>query len=331
MIKKGLNKGINIKDKNREIGDARIVLSEKSIKWGFILVVVFLVLSSVILYFSLRNIGNKMDFLRQEISGQINNAQFSAVIGNISESVFRVVTTPYRETRGMAYYVNSAGGIMGSGTSFAIHKDGYLLTAYHVIDGAESIYLITQEQPEENVKAIVYATKPEWDLAILKVEKELHPVELGNFEQIIIGSKIGFVGFSFATPLKITSQGIVSSQVIGYKYVGDTDAPVFAISGFVNEGNSGSPVFLADTGKVIGIINQRQNNPTIPFIVGDGILDKATVDDKPLSPEAKVVMGITFDLYNQLASLMSKSSQVGIGISTSLDSQILQAAGLKNF
>lgn len=143
-----------------------------------------------------------------------------------------------------------------SGSGFAI-ADGYVVTNYHVINGAKVINVKgINGETDETYKGYVVATDREHDLAILKIVDK----KFKGFDAIpyCIGKSVPEVGddvFVLGYPktntmgqeVKLTN-GIISAQS-GFK----GDASMYQISAPVQPGNSGGPLF-DNEGNVIGVI-----------------------------------------------------------------------------
>lgn len=139
--------------------------------------------------------------------------------------------------------------ITSLGSGFIVDPSGYVVTNNHVIDEAEKITVILQDNTELEAKLIGRDTKV--DLALLKVEssKPLPAVDLGDSDAVRVGDWVVAIGNPFGLGGTVTA-GIVSARArhIGDNAYGDyiqTDAAI-------NRGNSGGPMFNLD-GKVIGI------------------------------------------------------------------------------
>ena len=136
---------------------------------------------------------------------------------------------------------------LGSGVIVA--REGYVLTNFHVVDGADDITLLLADGRE--IKARVRGADPESDLAVLKAESsELPAITLGDLESVRVGDVVLAIGNPFGFGNTVTA-GIVSA--LGRNHLGinrfedfiQTDAPI-------NPGNSGGA--LVDTaGHLIGI------------------------------------------------------------------------------
>jgi serine protease Do len=137
----------------------------------------------------------------------------------------------------------------GIGSGFVISRDGYILTNNHVVEEADQIKVKLSNGNE--YKGKVVGRDPKTDLALLKIEKasDLHPLNLGNSEDLKVGNWVVAVGSPFGLEQTVT-QGIVSAKgrVIGsgpYDNFIQTDASI-------NPGNSGGPLINLK-GEVVGI------------------------------------------------------------------------------
>lgn len=138
-------------------------------------------------------------------------------------------------------------------TGFMLTKDGYVVTNYHVINGADSIHL--QNVKGQAYKAQIVYTDAQKDLAILHIEdpnfKGVKTIPYTFKKQISeLGEDIFTIGFP--RDEAVYGQGYLSSNT---GYAGDTIA--YQISIPVNPGNSGGPV-LDNQGNIIGIISGKQ-------------------------------------------------------------------------
>lgn len=171
------------------------------------------------------------------------------------------LSTPILKEENIDYPINKASlasihKIVGQGTCFLISKEGYFITNYHCIEGAEEIS-IKGINGDFNTKynAEVIASDPSNDLALLKIintNVKLNLVPYGlrttGVEQ---AEKVYALGFpkasSMGQEIKITD-GIISSKS-GAK----GDISKFQISAAVNPGNSGGPL-IDENGNIIGVI-----------------------------------------------------------------------------
>jgi serine protease Do len=140
------------------------------------------------------------------------------------------------------------GPISGQGSGFFISADGFAVTNNHVVDGADSVEVATDDGTTYPAKVI--GTDPRTDVALIKVEGRTDfPFAKLSDGQPRIGDWVLAVGNPFGLGGTVTA-GIVSARGrdIGsgpYDDFIQIDAPV-------NKGNSGGPAF--DTqGEVVGV------------------------------------------------------------------------------
>ncbi|HEX3349850.1 MAG TPA: DegQ family serine endoprotease [Acetobacteraceae bacterium] len=135
------------------------------------------------------------------------------------------------------------------GSGFIIDAAGYVVTNNHVIDGADEITVILQDNTK--LKATLIGRDEKADIALLKVasDKPLPAVKFGDSNAERVGDWVLAIGNPFGLGGSVTA-GIVSARGrdIGsgpYDDYLQTDAAI-------NKGNSGGPLFNMD-GDVIGM------------------------------------------------------------------------------
>jgi serine protease Do len=141
-----------------------------------------------------------------------------------------------------------------SGSGFAISSNGYILTNYHVIKGADSVYI--QNSKGNSYKAKAYYTDPVNDIAVLKISDSDFKY-LGALPYTLkrSGTNIGELVYTLGYPKDdvVLGDGYVSSKT-GLN--GDTISYQVAIP--VNPGNSGGPL-LDNNGNIVGVIKGKEN------------------------------------------------------------------------
>ena len=135
------------------------------------------------------------------------------------------------------------------GSGFIIDATGFVVTNNHVIDGADEISVILQDNT--TLKAELVGRDETGDIALLKVktDKPLPTVEFGDSNAMRVGDWVLAIGNPFGLGGTVTA-GIVSARSRDirqgpYDDFIQTDAAI-------NRGNSGGPLFNMD-GQVIGI------------------------------------------------------------------------------
>ncbi len=144
---------------------------------------------------------------------------------------------------------------MASGTGFIVDKNGYIMTNFHVVEGALKITVNLQNDTRE-YRARVIGSDYESDLAVIKIDarKTLKPVTIANSDSVQVGDWAVAIGSPFGLASSVTA-GIVSAigrgpdQLLGearpFQSFIQTDAAI-------NPGNSGGPL-LNIKGEVIGV------------------------------------------------------------------------------
>ena len=165
------------------------------------------------------------------------------------------------------------------GTGFVVGEGRLVLTNRHVLpddlDAEESARLAVfvgrgeRVRPRRTEKVAVDA---EHDIALLRIEGEPLPaLDLGSSENVRPGQRFAFTGFPIGMVLgmyPVTHDGIVSAVTPiavprgkardlsrrAIEHLGDP-YPVFQLDATAYPGNSGSPLYRANDGRVVGILN----------------------------------------------------------------------------
>jgi serine protease Do len=196
----------------------------------------------------------------------------------------------------------------GRGSAFVIHKDGYILTNNHVIDGAAEVTVKLSDGRTFAAKVVGQDAKT--DIALLKIDGagDLPVLPLGDSDALQSGEPVMAIGNPFGLEQTVTT-GIVSAtgRVIGggpYDDFIQTDAPI-------NPGNSGGPLINAK-GEAVGmntaIFSRNGGSIGIGFAVpinmakfvapqlaehGKVERGRLGVTIQPLSPELAKAFGVT--------------------------------------
>jgi serine protease Do len=130
-----------------------------------------------------------------------------------------------------------------------ISPDGYVLTTYHVIEGAEDIRVVLADR--RKLQPQVIGIDPLTDLAVLKLPGADFPaLRLGDSAHIVVAEPVLAIGNPFGLNQTVT-MGIISA--IGRVNMGVTDYEDFIqTDAAINPGNSGGALINA-CGELIGI------------------------------------------------------------------------------
>jgi len=158
----------------------------------------------------------------------------------------------------------------GLGSGVIISPDGYIITNNHVVEEADELKVLLNDEREFTAKVI--GTDPKTDVAVIKIEAENLPtVTLADSSKL----RVGDVVFAIGNPLGVgqtVTMGIISAtgrkvgileDVAGYEDFIQTDAAI-------NQGNSGGALIDA-RGRLIGInsaiLSNSQGNIGIGFAI----------------------------------------------------------------
>ncbi|HKV25305.1 MAG TPA: trypsin-like peptidase domain-containing protein [Candidatus Acidoferrum sp.] len=143
--------------------------------------------------------------------------------------------------------------VEGAGSGFVIDPRGYILTNFHVVQGAQSIEVVLGDKSRYAAKFI--GADQRNDVALIKIEpkaKKLVVLTLGDSSKLQVGQKVLAIGNPFGFQSTLTT-GVVSAlgrtvQTSQSTFIDEaiqTDAAI-------NRGNSGGPL-IDSHGEVIGI------------------------------------------------------------------------------
>jgi S1-C subfamily serine protease len=141
----------------------------------------------------------------------------------------------------------------GTGSGAIIDRSGYILTNFHVIDGARRLEVTLADGSKWPAKPV--GADPSNDLAVIKIDAAataLTTVPLGDSSTLVVGQKVLVIGNPFGFERTLTA-GIVSS--VGRSIRAENGRLIRGIiqtDAAINPGNSGGPV-LNSSGEVVGV------------------------------------------------------------------------------
>ena len=143
----------------------------------------------------------------------------------------------------------------GVGSGFIINEDGYILTNYHVIEGASEISVTLSDNTNVAAKVVNYDENQ--DVAMLKITdadvKVPAVVELGNSDELKQGESVIAIGTPLSTNLSQTvTNGIVSALNRNVETESGVMQNLIQTDASINPGNSGGPL-VNTRGQVVGI------------------------------------------------------------------------------
>lgn len=230
----------------------------------------------------------------------------------------------------------------GEGSGFVLDAEGRIVTNAHVVtegeggerEEADAVFV---EFPDRNVvPAEIVGFDPFADVALLELEVagfELHPLELGDDSELVVGQPVAAIGSPFGEQQSL-SVGIVSA----------TDRSVRSLTQFqiegaiqtdasINPGNSGGPLLDA-AARVIGINQQIETssgaNDGVGFAVPISAVKHSVAQLKRDGDVAYAYIGVSSQsLYPQLADRLGIDADYGGLIAEVVEDGPAERAGLE--
>ena len=171
------------------------------------------------------------------------------VFRKVSPSVVYVANT--QVSRG-SFLFQARETPQGAGSGFIWDEQGHIVTNYHVVHGGEKFAVSLPDGTTYD--AALIGVEPRKDLAVLKIETDaaLHPVQLADSHQLLVGQKVLAIGNPFGLDSTLTT-GVISALGREIESVpGTRIEDVIQTDASINPGNSGGPL-LDSHGRFIGI------------------------------------------------------------------------------
>jgi serine protease Do len=221
----------------------------------------------------------------------------------------------------------------GLGSGVIISPDGYILTANHVVDGADEIEVAIADKKEFIARMV--GTDPLTDVAVLKIDaKDLPAIALGDSDQLEVGDIVLAIGNPFSVGQTVT-MGIVSAlgrsgvtRFNQYQNFIQTDAAI-------NPGNSGGA--LVDTeGRLVGINTAIIPNDTggnqgigfaVPINMARRVMERLIAGGKVTRGDLAILLQ---DITPRLAKSLDLPDQNGALVSDVFPNTPAEKAGIKS-
>jgi serine protease Do len=223
----------------------------------------------------------------------------------------------------------------GLGSGVIISPDGYILTANHVVDGADEIEVAIADNKKE-FTARVIGTDPPTDVAVLKIDaKDLPAITLGDSDQLEVGDVVLAIGNPYRIGQTVT-MGIVSAlgrgnfafgRINQYEDFIQTDAAI-------NPGNSGGALVDAE-GRLVGIntaiISSTRGSEgvglAVPINMARRVMERLIADGKVTRGDLAILLQ---DITPRLAKAFDLPDQNGVLVSDVFPNTPAEKAGIKS-
>jgi serine protease Do len=163
-------------------------------------------------------------------------------------------------------------GQEGMGSGFIINQEGYVLTNYHVIQGAKEITVTLSNNTEVSATVVNYVA--EKDIAMLKLKegtKVPAVAELGDSDEVYPGAEVIAIGTPLSKNFAQTlTKGVISGSNRTIESQNGTSVNLIQTDTAINPGNSGGPLVNAK-GQVIGINSMKLGSETLGETSIEGI------------------------------------------------------------
>jgi serine protease Do len=199
------------------------------------------------------------------------STQLTEIVEEVSPAVVGVINIQQR----MDFWEQGEGAQAGEGSGVIYKTEGdtaYLVTNYHVIEGADEVEVVLHD--ETHVGAELIGGDLFSDLAVLTIEAEHaeHVIEIGSSADI----KVGEPAIAIGNPLGLmfsgsVTQGIISGtertipQDFNQDGRADWQAEVIQTDAAINPGNSGGAL-INMYGQLIGINSMKINQAAVEGI-----------------------------------------------------------------
>ncbi len=194
----------------------------------------------------------KIDLNVQEgPTGYPEDMTIPQVVERVSDTVVEIITT--KVVNDIFYGQHTVQS--GAGSGVIITTDGYIVTNYHVIDGARTA-TVRLTNGSEFAASYVFGDA-EKDLAIIKIDATgLTRAVMGSSKALVVGQDVIAIGNPLGTLGGTVTDGIISAldrNII----VDGHEMTLMQTNAAINPGNSGGGLFNR-AGELVGIVNAKQ-------------------------------------------------------------------------
>lgn len=156
-----------------------------------------------------------------------------------------------------------------AGSGFVISSNGYILTNYHVIDGATSIQVAFHDGT--TYPATLVGGEASNDVAVLKIDAEgLTPVVLGDSDNLVVGEQVCTIGNPLGELTFSLTVGYVSAKDRAITFSDGKTINMIQTDTAINSGNSGGALFNS-YGQVVGISSAKYSGSSSSSASIEGI------------------------------------------------------------
>jgi serine protease Do len=230
--------------------------------------------------------------------------------------------SPERDREGEEEIPQQSGG-----SGFIISKDGYILTNNHVVEKADKVEVILND--DEKYQAKVIGKDPETDIALIKIDvkEDLPTITLGDSERTRVGDWVMAIGNPYQLSHTVTV-GVVSAK--GRRLTNSSFDDFIQTDAAINFGNSGGPLVNL-RGEAVGIntaLSARGQN--IGFAVPINLAKNILTDLKAEGRAVRGFLGIKIsNITDDLVEALNLPGKEGVLVQSVEKGMPADKAGVK--
>lgn len=172
------------------------------------------------------------------------------------------------------------GAISSIGTGFLVHIEGYIVTAFHVIEDCDRIEVLPDNWRQPITAKRIRKNRD--DLAILQIDYKaldenfkvrFSPAKvLARTEHIVAGADVGVAGYAWGMSNADDSTLFVFRRTVALNIMHPAHSRglFYYLDGTAIAGMSGGPVFIVETGEIAGIVVRIQPEDIVEVNTLDG-------------------------------------------------------------
>jgi serine protease Do len=188
------------------------------------------------------------------------------------------------------------------GSAFLVHREGYLLTAAHLVNDPQGLVVVATSLTDEfapmtfervaGIPVAVARADRENDTALLRIEQEVDigvPDDfLGATESVRPGATVMSLGYSFGHEQLHTVVNL--SGVVAAKVRSPNNSRLVLFDKMVHDGDRGGPLVHVGDGHVVGVVSGRFEPAEV--VRGSQAWDRTPPRDTSVSYAVAIEYGI---------------------------------------
>ncbi len=195
---------------------------------------------------------NKVSASNTSNNSKQSTGTTSEIVKKTADSVVEIATESVVTGNFAQQYVRN-----GAGSGVIISEDGYIITNYHVIEGANSV-TVTLRDGQKSYTAAVIGSDSDNDIALLKVDaKGLSPATFGDSSSLAVGDYVVAIGNPLGELGGTVTDGIISALAREVT-IENKNMTLLQTNAQISPGNSGGGLFNSN-GELVGIVNAKDS------------------------------------------------------------------------